>query len=176
VRKFGVFSSFVLISAITAGLYGVLHDQVTYTISPEYFTAFKFKQFNIYPQQFGNARIAVGVIGFLASWWMGIFLGLLLGATALIFKTHQQMKTELRKVLSFILLIVFAFGGIGYLLSKFHFISLELPWGVTDELADKDAFFDVASIHNFSYIGGGIGLLAGIIYLVFRWRKTRDIV
>lgn len=34
-----------LLGGLAAGLYGVLHDQVTYTISPEYFTKLKFEQF-----------------------------------------------------------------------------------------------------------------------------------
>ena len=52
--------------AILAGLYGVVHDQVTYSISPEYFTRLKFTQFHY--ADFGlPARVFVAEIGFLAT-------------------------------------------------------------------------------------------------------------
>ena len=34
-----------LVGAIIAGVYGMLHDQITFSISPEYFTKLKFEQF-----------------------------------------------------------------------------------------------------------------------------------
>ncbi|MBX9782354.1 MAG: hypothetical protein K2X48_03575 [Chitinophagaceae bacterium] len=172
--KFGVLSAFVLISALTAGLYGILHNQITYTISSDYFSAFKFKQFRIYPHQLGSTRMAVGIIGFLASWWMGIFIGLILGAMALLLKTHQQMKVVLRNVLMLVLLITISSGITGFLLSKLHWIQFEIPWGVTDELINKEAFLNVAAIHNFSYLGGVIGLMAGIVYLVLVGSKQKN--
>ena len=59
---------------------GSIHDQVTYSISPEYFTKFKYQQFGFDPAWFGGHRQTVAVIGFLATWWMGIihwhFIGL----------------------------------------------------------------------------------------------------
>ena len=33
------------LGAVLAGCYGALHDQISYTISPEYFTKVKFEQF-----------------------------------------------------------------------------------------------------------------------------------
>ena len=35
----------VFVGAVLAGCYGALHDQISYTISPEYFTKVKFEQF-----------------------------------------------------------------------------------------------------------------------------------
>ena len=36
---------YAVIGALIAGLYGVVHDQITYSMSPEYFTRLKFFQF-----------------------------------------------------------------------------------------------------------------------------------
>ena len=33
------------VGSVLAGVYGIFHDQVTYAISPEYFTKLKFDQF-----------------------------------------------------------------------------------------------------------------------------------
>ena len=60
--------------AIVAGAYGALHDQVSYTISPEYFTKLKFEQFAW--ADFGWPRRAfVAQVGFLATWWVGLIAG-----------------------------------------------------------------------------------------------------
>ena len=37
---------YAALGGLLAGLYGVVHDQVTYSISQEYFTRFKFLQFH----------------------------------------------------------------------------------------------------------------------------------
>jgi hypothetical protein len=37
---------YAVMGALIAGLYGVVHDQITYSMSPEYFTRLKFFQFH----------------------------------------------------------------------------------------------------------------------------------
>lgn len=46
-KKFLILILIILIAPIIGGLYGILHDQLTYTISPEYYTKFKFYQFGL---------------------------------------------------------------------------------------------------------------------------------
>ena len=54
-RKILNFFLIILASILIAGIYGILHDQITYTISYEYFTLFKFEQFsNAYYSQISN--------------------------------------------------------------------------------------------------------------------------
>jgi len=53
-----------LISSLFAGLYGVIHDQITFTISNEYFMKLKYQQFH-YISFNNNDRIKVSIIGFL---------------------------------------------------------------------------------------------------------------
>ena len=45
VKKLIVYGLLVVIAVLFAGLYGVVHNQISYTVSPEYFTKFKFRQF-----------------------------------------------------------------------------------------------------------------------------------
>jgi hypothetical protein len=58
-RKFGVFAATIFFTIIIAGLYGIIHDQITYSISPEYFTKFKYRQFGFEPSWFGGHRQTV---------------------------------------------------------------------------------------------------------------------
>ena len=63
---------YAVIGGLLAGMYGILHDQITYSISPEYFTHLKFDQFHY--ANFGlPQRVFVAEIGFLATWWVGFF-------------------------------------------------------------------------------------------------------
>src|SRR5258708_14664894 len=67
---------------LIAGSYGALHNQISYTVSPEYFHAFKFGQFGI-PNEL-RGRVGAAIVGWRASWWMGLIIGmpiLLVGLT-----------------------------------------------------------------------------------------------
>ncbi|MFD1344620.1 hypothetical protein, partial [Litorisediminicola beolgyonensis] len=59
-------------SVITAGLFGVLHNQLSYSVGPAYFTELKFDQFGIAPDR--QTRLGAALIGWRASWWMGAAL------------------------------------------------------------------------------------------------------
>ena len=67
-----------LLGSVIAGTYGVLHDQITYTVSPEYFTKFKIHQFQYLGVESGM-RVLAAKIGFLATWWVGFFAGWFMG-------------------------------------------------------------------------------------------------
>ena len=60
----------LMVGCLFAGLYGIIHNQISYTVSPEYFHAFKFQQFNIPPSL--QNRIGASIVGWGASWWMGL--------------------------------------------------------------------------------------------------------
>ncbi|MBN1149739.1 hypothetical protein JXA84_00775 [candidate division WOR-3 bacterium] len=84
----------VLGSPLIAGIYGMLHDQFTYTVSREYYTKFKFIQLGLtkngetltYPERLGVAKV-----GFLATWWTGIPIGVLLRFTGLVHRNRGEM-------------------------------------------------------------------------------------
>ena len=179
-RKFAVFSATIFISILLAGLYGILHDQVTYSIAPEYFTKFKYDQFGFEPQWFGGDRQTVALIGFLATWWAGLLIGLVLGLTSLIFKDHQTMRKGLLKAIIVTFCFALATGVFGYFYGKFVLTKSGVDWWLPDNLDDRNAFIIVGSIHNFSYLGGLLGILAGIFYLVrlnkLQRRHTIEIV
>ena len=54
---------YAVVGAILAGVYGALHDEVTYSISSEYFTRLKFSQFH-YANCGLPERLFVAEIGF----------------------------------------------------------------------------------------------------------------
>src|ERR1043166_5820682 len=73
-KKIALFPILLIAGCICAGLYGALHDQISYTVSPDYYFAFKFHQFAIPPAL--QNRVGASIVGWRASWWMGIFIGI----------------------------------------------------------------------------------------------------
>lgn len=172
-RKFFLFSSTFLISALIAGVYGIIHDQITYTISPEYFTRFKYIQFNANPEMFGGNRITVGIIGFLASWWMGAITGLVVGGAGLFLKDHILMKKVIIQSLCIVFVVTFSFAWLGLFVSKFYLIQKGVDWWLPENLQNKSNFVIAGTIHNFSYAGGVIGLFISLIYFMKKQFDTK---
>jgi len=167
-RRFGVFTATIFTAIILAGLYGIIHDQITYSISPEYFTKFKYQQFGFEPSWFGGHRQTVAFIGFLATWWMGLFIGVLLGLTGLIFSNYKVMQKAIANGIRITFITAVLFSLVGFFWGKYHLINTGVDWWLPDGLINKNQFIIVGSIHNFSYLGGIVGILFAIIYIIRR--------
>ena len=158
------------LAPLVGGIYGILHDQLTYTISPEYYTKFKFYQFGLMDigkeAIFPNPRIEVSAVGFMATWWMGLPIGLILGLVGLV---HKDSKKMLRTTMGAILVtvaIAFITGLIGLAYGELYLADAGVSWWLPDNLVDRKSFIAVGSMHNFSYLGGLTGLIAGTVYSV----------
>ena len=171
-RQFGGMMLFGLAGSVVAGLYGIAHDQVTFSLGPEYFTHFKFDQFH-YLDQTRAARVLVAQIGFLATWWVGFFAGWFMGRVTI---PHLQLGMAARqsgKAVLMMLVVAFLFAVAAWLGSP---VSLEDPrvsrWKEMLDLfrvQDTLSFIRVGYIHNASYLGGLIGLIGALIWL--RWSR-----
>lgn len=172
-QKLGIYLLMLVLAAVVAGIYGTLHDQISYTFSNEYFTQFKFKQFDI-PWANETPRLGAAYVGALATWWMGILVFIILGLFGFMFHSPRQMAVNLSK--SFLIVIGVALltgiGGLalGYYQVNDQTVSQYMHWvapGVTDPIQ----FVRVGFMHNSSYLGGLTGLLSGITYLVVCKRR-----
>lgn len=174
-KKFITLFLIIAIAPVIGGLYGILHDQLTYTISPEYYTKFKFYQFGLMDLGneaiFPNPRIEVSVVGFMATWWMGLPIGLILGLVGLVHKNNKQMFRATIGAIVVTVIVAFATGLIGLAYGKLYLADTGVNWWLPDNLIDKKNFIAVGSMHNFSYLGGLTGVIAGTIYSIRRKRK-----
>ena len=94
------------LGGIVGGIYGILHDQITYSISNEYFTRLKFIQFHY--ADFGfPVRIFVSEVGFLATWWVGFVSAWFLARIAV---PSWPTKLAFRRSLTGFLIIFFIAG------------------------------------------------------------------
>jgi len=171
VKKLAVFLTSLVLVALMAGLYGALHDQLSFTIAPEYFTRFKYEQLGFEPAWFGVHRPTVAVIGFLATWWVGAFIGLFLGGTALLQPDVPSMRKAILRgvVLTLGVAAVSALVGLTY---GWFFLEDAPPgWFLPAEVVDQHAFLSVGSMHNASYGGGVLGLIIALIDM--EWRRNK---
>ena len=177
-KKLLVILLIIVIASIIGGIYGIINDQMTYTISPEYYTKFKFYQFGLMDigneAIFPNPRIEVSAVGFMATWWMGLIIGLILALVGLIHKDSKEMFRITLKAIIVTIIITFITGLIGLVYGEFILVENGVDWWLPENLIDVKNFIAVGSMHNFSYLGGLFGLIAGIIYSIKQKRKREN--
>ena len=164
---------YAAIGAAIAASYGLLHDQITYSIGPEYFHKFKFHQFRDANLGFGD-RVFVGTIGVLATWWVGAIVGWILARRIV---PYDPAKVRRAKILSgFLIVFVTAilFGCGGYLYGLWRGpdadYSVWQPMLRRLHVSDQYRFMQVGYIHNAGYLGGAFGL--GLTFLLIRSTKN----
>jgi hypothetical protein len=163
--KLALFPLLLLAGCVVAGLYGALHDQISYTVSPDYYFHFKFIRFHI-PEGMQN-RVGAAIVGWEATWWMGLFIGVPVLSVGLIL---PDWKTYLsRCLIAFAVVAVTALAvGLGALAyASCTVTESNLPlFHYPDGVVDNAAFARVGIMHNFSYLGGFLGILTGSLYLI----------
>src|ERR1700742_3819758 len=85
------FAKIILFCLAAAIVYGILHDQVTAHLCVEYFTV-------AHPQVFHTQSpflLALGW-GVIATWWVGLPLGILLAAVARLGTGHRLTLSDVR--------------------------------------------------------------------------------
>jgi hypothetical protein len=165
-----------LLGALIAGLYGVIHDQVTYSLCPEYFTRLKFVQFHY--ADFGlPPRFFVAEIGFLATWWVGFVAGWFLSRMAVPIWPPVEARSFILRGIGIILVSAFAASllgwGLGLLRRPNADYSAWQEFVTAHGVVDLPGFVRVAYIHNASYLGGLIGLILALVHLR-RSKQTRS--
>jgi len=177
-NKFIALILILIIAPILGGIYGILHDQITYSISNEYYTKFKFIQFGLENWGLGqnigtennaeiilkSPRFGASIVGTLATWWVGMIIGIILGLVGLIHKNGKNMFRTTMKAFLLTTGIALLTGIIGLGYGKLFLTENRPNWNLPENLIDFDNFIMVGSMHNFSYLGGLIGLIIGIIY------------
>ena len=169
------FLAFLPAAVVVAGLFGALHDQISYSVSEEYFTGFKFEQFGLLEASV-PARLRASEVGFLASWWMGIPLGLLAGLGGFLQPTAAQMWRALLWSLPVITAFALMVALCGLLYGYSQTTSVDIAdysgWYVPERLEDMRSFLCAGYMHNAAYLGGAAAIpVAWIFHWIYRRRS-----
>jgi hypothetical protein len=155
---------------IAAVCYGIAHDQVTARVCVEYFTIG-------HPPVFGTddpTLLGIGW-GIIATWWVGLFLGVPLAVVARAGSRPKRSVGSLVLPVGWLLAVMAMFalasGLTGWLLARSGTIFLVGP--IANELpTDRHAPF-LADLwaHSASYL---VGLVGGIFVMVYVWRSRES--
>lgn len=160
-------AAIILLSVGAAIGYGIVHDQVTARVCVEYFTIG-------HPPIFATddpTLLGLGW-GIIATWWMGLFLGILL---AIVARTGSRPKRSVGSLVRPVLTLLSVMGvaallaGVtGWMLARNNIITLTGP--LANELpADRHAVF-LADLwaHSASYF---VGFAGGLVAIARIWRS-----
>lgn len=161
------------LGVLSALIYGVLHDQITARICVEYFTVG-------HPNLFGTdspTLLALGW-GIVATWWVGLFLGVLLCLAARIGSLPRLVAANLKRPVFALMLLCAAVallaGIVGFGLARTRAIWLIEPLASDVPVAKHAAFLADLWAHSASYIAGFMGGWILAIRVCFRRITLRD--
>ncbi len=174
-KRAGIFLLFLPAALLAAGVFGIIHDQISYSVSNEYFTKFKFIQFHLLDPSVPE-RIRAGEVGFLASWWMGIPLGILCGLAGFIQRSPSLMREALIWSLPVIAVftLTIALTGLSYGWYRTEMIDIAAyrGWFIPHDVTELRRFLCAGYMHNSAYIGGGLSIpVAWLFHLIFKARN-----
>jgi hypothetical protein len=157
----------ILLCLVSAVVYGILHDQVTVRICLEYFTVFHPP---IFPTQ-SPTLLALGW-GVVATWWVGLFLGLLLALAARAGSRPKLCAIALIRPISQLLVVMaccaLIAGATGFFLASSDVVEKPLWMGPALFTCSYPRLMADWFAHNASYASG---LLGGIVLCVLQYRR-----
>ena len=156
----------MLVACVLASIYGALHNQVSYTVSPEAFVQIYFFQFGV--ERGGAERWDAALIGIRATWWMGLYIGGVLAPLGIFFGTSKSNLWNVIRAYG----VVAATVATTYLLALIitHFVS-NLSFrgellGAWFYFTLNDEYDRALITHDASYLGGFLGIALGAKYLL----------
>jgi hypothetical protein len=147
---------------VVAGAYGVLHDQMSWSISPEYFTKLKFTQF-AWADVGLSPRAYASEVGFLASWWVGMIAGWVLCRVGFGDSPSRREVVRAFAIVLGIAAICGVAGGLLGLAAARNDLTEWDGWRLNLGLRDLHAFVVVAWLHWASYLGAATGLVVATL-------------
>jgi hypothetical protein len=159
----------IFLSIAAAIIYGILHDQITARVCVEYFTI-GHPQLFIVPTD-NPTLLGIGW-GIVATWWVGLPLGIMLAIAA---QAGSRTKCSARslvlpigKLLSVMAICALAAGIVGWFLARARLFVLVEPLAQRVPTEKHIAFLADLWAHNASYL---VGIIGGVVLVVRTWRS-----
>ena len=171
---------FTALSMLVAGTFGALHDQISYTVSPEFFTRFKFIQFGLTDADVPE-RLRAATVGFLATWWMGVPIGLITGVASRRHPTEAQRRRALLWSLPLMMAVTLAFAlaglALGFSMTSPNAKAYETWWMyLPPNLQDPQNYICAGLMHDAAHLGGAISIpIAWAFHALYRRRWAKKL-
>ena len=157
----------VLMCVGAAVLYGIAHDQITARVCVEYFTVGHPR---VFPTE-DPTLLGIGW-GILATWWVGILLGIPLAVSARAGSRPQRSVGSLVRPVACLLAVMAVCaagaGVLGWFLARRGAVILVGPLARRLPAERYVPFIADLWAHSASYL---VGLVGGIVLLILIWRS-----
>jgi hypothetical protein len=158
--------SIIGMSILACVIYGIIHDQITARLCVEYFTIFHAPIFGT------NDPTLLGIgWGILATWWVGLFLGVPLAVVSRAGKLPKRSAADLTRPLATLMVIAACIattaGVFGFVASSNGWIRMVEPWASRIPPEKHVLFLTDLWAHNASY---GVGFVGGLVMMALVWR------
>lgn len=159
----------VLLAIVGAIVYGIAHDQVTARVCVEYFTIG-------HPPVFGTTSPTLLGLGWgvIATWWVGLALGIPLAAAARRGEAPKLAARELvrpvAKLLASMAVLSLMAGLAGYFAARSNRVILVGPSASAVPREKHVPFIADLWAHLAAY---GTGIVGGVVVCVSTWRRRR---
>jgi hypothetical protein len=158
----------ILLSIAAAIVYGILHDQITARVCVEYFTIGHPQLFKI-PTE--NPTLLAFGWGIVATWWVGLPLGIMLSIAAQAGSRPKRstwsLVVPICKLLTIMAICALFAAVVGWLLARAELVVLVGPLAKLVPPEKHAAFLADLWAHNASYL---VGIVGGIVLAVKTWR------
>ena len=171
---FALILFFIVIAPVISGCFGAIYDMLVFTLAPEFFTEYRFPQFEISGKM--TPIVGAAIIGFSKSWQIGIPIGIILGAMSYMHRSIQ--KTYKYMIISYAIAIgtAIAFATIGLVLMK-NQLSQNMFIG-TDKALQRTVEI-IVNMNNFTQAGALIGTALACswqLYMILRKKERTEII
>jgi hypothetical protein len=161
------FFKIVFLCILAAVSYGMIHDQITARICLEYFTVAHPPVFNT------ESPTLLGLgWGIIATWWVGLFLGVPLAFVARAGQRKKLTACQLVRPISWLLItmaaLAFAAGWVGYILAMRGTVQIPDDFAGAIPPGHHVRFMADWWAHSASYL---VGFVGGVVLIVCAWRR-----
>lgn len=158
----------IVMCVLAACGYGIVHDQITARVCIEYFT---IGHPQIFAQPVTSPTVIAFAWGIIATWWVGMGLGVALAIAAQAGKRPKKSVRDLIGPIAILLgmmaLLAASAGIVGWILASGGRIKLSGWLGEHVPAPHHTGFLADAFAHSMSYFAGAVG---GIVIIVRTWR------
>ncbi|WP_264551654.1 hypothetical protein [Flavobacterium sp. N2038] len=174
-KKALIFICCIFLSVVIAILFGVLHNQFTFTLSNEFFTKVLFERFGFVEYGRNTPRLTVSIIGAWSTWWIGLVSGLVFAFIRLFYSSSKAMLKGISNAILIMLSITILVGLIGLCYGFLGLSNLESTCCFPLQVNNVKNFIAVSEMHSFSYAGGGIGVLIAALWQIKNLKRSNKL-
>jgi hypothetical protein len=149
---------------ILAAIYGALNNQISYSISPEFFTKSMFPIFGFVEYGQETPRLTAAIIGAWSTWWLGLIIGVVYGIVGLFKSNPERMLAYVKNAIFITFIIIIASGILGYVFGKIYSMNTLNIFGFSGTQEQFKNFKVAEYIHTFEYFGSIVAVIACIFY------------